>query len=93
MSVTLNPLVQQRIRDLVDSGRYPDVDTVVNDALQMLEVRDHQLAELRAKIQVGIDQADRGELDEWTPELRANIRREAHEAALRGEAPDPDVVP
>lgn len=93
MSVTLDPLVQQLIRDLVDSGRYPDADAVVNDALQMLEVRDHHLAELRAKIQVGIDQADRGELFLLTPELMDQIDREADEMLARGEEPDLDVCP
>jgi antitoxin ParD1/3/4 len=93
MSVTLDPQIEARIRTLIETGRYPDANTVVNDALRVLESRDRQIDELRAKIQIGIDEADRGELDEWTPELRARIRQSAHEVALRGETPDPDVVP
>jgi hypothetical protein len=45
------------------------------------------------KIQADLDEADRGEVDEWTPELRERIRREAQEMYRRGEHPDPAVCP
>ena len=61
--------------------------------MRLLDERERQFDALRAKLQVGLDEADRGETDEWTPELRERLRREAHELYLRGEQPDRDVCP
>ena len=61
--------------------------------MRLLDERERQLDVLRAKIQIGLDEADRGELEEWTPELRDRLRREADEMHRRGEQPDPDVCP
>ncbi|HEY7033561.1 MAG TPA: type II toxin-antitoxin system ParD family antitoxin [Thermomicrobiales bacterium] len=91
MSVTLTPQVEDEIRRWVETGRYADADAVVRDALHLLEEHEGQLDVLRAKLQVGLDEADRGEVDEWTPELRERLRREAQEMYRRGEQPDPDV--
>lgn len=48
---------------------------------------------LRARIQVGLDELDRGEGEEWTPALMERISREADELYRRGEQPDPDAGP
>jgi antitoxin ParD1/3/4 len=92
MSVTLTVQVEGQIRRWIESGEYANADAVVTDALRLLDER-HRLKVLRAKIQVGLDEADWGEVDEWTPELRERLRREAHEMHLRGEEPDQDVTP
>ena len=93
MSVTLTPQVEDRIRRWIETGDYVDADAVVNEALELLEEHRAQRDAFWAKIQVGIDEADRGEVDEWTPELRERLWREANEAFLRGEEPDLDVFP
>lgn len=61
--------------------------------MRLLDERDHQLDDLRAKLHVGLDELDRGEGEEWTPELMERFRREADEMYRRGEQPDPDVCP
>jgi antitoxin ParD1/3/4 len=91
MSITVTPETEREIRHWIESGHYPDADAVLNDALGLLHER--KLATLRAKIQSGLDQIERGEGIELTPEVWDEIEREADEALLRGEQPDPDVCP
>ena len=93
MTITLTPDLEAMIREKVERGDYPDASGVVREALRLLDEREHQLDALRAKLQVGLDELDRGEGDEWTPELMERLSREADEMYRRGEQPDPDVCP
>ena len=93
MTVTLTPDLEAKIREKVERGDYPDANEVVREAMRLLDEREHQLDALRAKLQVGLDELDRGEGDEWTPELMERLSREADEMYRRGEQPDPDVCP
>lgn len=45
----------------VTSGRYASADDVVRDALHGMEERDHRLEVLRREIDLGWEQAERGE--------------------------------
>ena len=92
MSVTLTPELENKIRERVESGRYSDASEVVGDALRLLEEHE-RLQHLRALLDVGRQEALRGELVTYTPELMDEIYREAEEMFLRGEEPDPDVCP
>jgi antitoxin ParD1/3/4 len=92
MNVSLTPELEAMIRQQVDSGRYNNASEVVREALRLLE--DHQRVQhLRSLLAVGLEQAQRGELVEFTPELVEDIARRAKERFLRGEEPDPDVCP
>ena len=92
MNVSLAPELEAMIRERVESGRYTNASEVVQEALRLLE--EHEKVEhLRSLLAVGLEQARRGELVEFTPELMEDIRRRAHERFLRGEEPDPDVCP
>jgi len=91
MTVTLSPKADAIVRELVEGGRYADLDEVIERALEALDYQE-RMERLREMVQVGIDAADRGEVDEWTPELRDRLRREAVEAFERGEQSDPDVL-
>ena len=66
MNVSLTPELEQLIHKKVESGLYLSASEVVREALRLLEERDRlnamKLEELRKEIQIGIDQADRGEL-------------------------------
>ena len=92
MTVTLSPHAEAIIREKVDSGRYGSSDEVIEQALQDLDERE-RLERLQAMLQVGLNADDRGEVDEWTPELRERLHLEALERYRRGEQPDPDVLP
>jgi putative addiction module CopG family antidote len=92
MTVTLSPHAEEIVRELVEAGRYASADEVIERALQALDYQE-RLERLRAMLQIGIDADDRGEVDEWTPELRERLHQEALERYRRGEQPDPDVLP
>ena len=92
MSVQIAPQIEAMIQERVAAGMYPDADAVLREAMRLLD--DHErLQRLRAKIQIGVDQADRGELVDFTPELIEQLGREAEEMFKRGETPKPDVCP
>lgn len=92
MSVTLSPHTEDLIRQKIESGPYRDVDELIADALRALDERD-RLARLRAAIASSDAQIARGEGIPYTDDLMDEIEREAEEALLRGELPDPDVTP
>lgn len=92
MNVTLTPQVEAKIRERVDPGRYGDASEVVQEALRLLEERE-KLEHLRSLVMVGLEEARRADLVEFTPKLMEEIARQAHEQFLRGEEPDPDVCP
>jgi hypothetical protein len=55
----------------------------VIQALQVLE-RAEQLERLRAEIQIGLDQIERGETIEWTEDTMDRLIREAEENSRLG---------
>ena len=93
MAIQLPPEIEASIYQLVERGRFPDATGVVREAMRLLDEHEHQLDDVRAKILGGVEEAERGETDEWTPELRDRLRREALEMVQRGEVPDTDVWP
>jgi antitoxin ParD1/3/4 len=93
MSTAYPPDIEATINKLVESGRYSDPIDALREAVRLLEERERQREALLAKLQVGIDQANRGELIEWTPELREEIKQSARRRAKLGEKPNPDVCP
>jgi antitoxin ParD1/3/4 len=90
MGITLTPRTEEMIRQKIEEGRFSTPDEVIEEALHALDERD-RLQELRAKLQTGIDQLDRGEGVTFTPEWSASRARIAHERAAEGETPHPDV--
>jgi antitoxin ParD1/3/4 len=92
MSVTLTPELEAKIQERVDSGRYGDAAEVISDAMRMLE--EHERSEhLNGLLAVGLEQARRGELVTFTPELFEEIDRRVDEMLLRGEELNPEVCP
>ncbi|MCC7334954.1 MAG: CopG family transcriptional regulator [Pirellulaceae bacterium] len=58
MSIQLSPEDQYAAEALVATGRFPSVEDVVSEGIRQL----FNSEQLRTKLQVGIDQADRGEV-------------------------------
>jgi putative addiction module CopG family antidote len=92
MSVTLTQQTEALIRERLASGRYRDPETVVEQAVRLLDARD-KLDELRALVAEADAEIERGEIVEWTPGLFEELRREATEAALRDDPVPSHVRP
>ncbi len=82
MNISLTPELEQLVKDKVSSGKYHSVSEVMGEALRLLEerdrIREQRLAELKAKIQVGIEASERGEVvdgEEVFAEIEEDIRR------------------
>jgi antitoxin ParD1/3/4 len=93
MSIHVSPDLEERIREKVESGQYDDPSDVIRAAMRLLDTRDRKLQELRELVAEGLAAAERGEVDELTPELMAKIDREADEMIRLGIPPDPHVCP
>ncbi len=85
MHVSLTDRLEAWVREKVDSGLYNNASEVIREALrakmraEMSEAE--RLEALKAEIQIGLDQLDRGEtetltLDHLKAELRAAHRRD-----------------
>lgn len=77
MNISLTPDLEKLIQAKVESGQYLSASEVVSEALYLLRERDQirelRLEELRKEVQIGIDQADRGELLDG-PEVFEKLR-------------------
>jgi antitoxin ParD1/3/4 len=66
LNISLTRELEEFISTHVQSGRYQSASEVVRQGLRLLQeqetTREAQLARLRNQIQIGLDQADRGEL-------------------------------
>ncbi len=70
MNIYLSGEREQIVRSFVQGGQYGSEDEVIDAALRLLQERDDhaKLAVLRREIAVGIEQADRGELEPFDPQ-------------------------
>ena len=91
MRVTLSPESEDRIRQFIDAGAYPDADSVIRDALRLLDEQEHRRQGFRAELQPAVEQAERGELIACLPEQFTELKQRAIESAWQGK-PIRDVV-
>ena len=61
MTETLPADLQQFVQEELAAGRYASPAEVIGEGLRLLRDRERRLQELRAEIQVGIDELERGE--------------------------------
>jgi antitoxin ParD1/3/4 len=84
MNVSLDPQVQKFIEQKVRNGQYASPEEAVNQMLDHVraqeELTPEDLDDLRAEIDIGIAEADRGEFAEFTAEDVIAERR-AHRMA------------
>ncbi|MFM9956974.1 MAG: type II toxin-antitoxin system ParD family antitoxin [Phycisphaerales bacterium] len=80
MNISLTPELEMLVAEKVKSGMYSTASEVVREALRLLQERDEfrkwKLEQLRKEVQIGLDQAERGEVSAWDPE---RVLREARE--------------
>lgn len=69
MHISLTDRLEAWVREKVESGLYNNASEVIREALRTQmraeQTREEKLEALRAELQIGIDQAERGEFVEW----------------------------
>jgi antitoxin ParD1/3/4 len=84
MNISLTPQQEEKIRRRVESGEYASASEVVRSALRLLDrqeqLQEIQIEELRREVQIGLDQAKRGQTrvfdDAEVERLKAECRAE-----------------
>lgn len=83
MNVSLTPELETMVAEKVKSGLYNSASEVVREGLRLVreqdQLREIKLEELRREIQIGIDQADAGQvapLDVEALKVEARRRRD-----------------
>lgn len=84
MNVSLTKELETMVNDKVASGNYHSASEVIREGLRLLQEQDQrkaaEIAYLKAEIQVGLDELDRGEYTTYTDEtlhlLFEEIKRE-----------------
>ncbi len=80
MALQLSSKNQARITELLEHGDYPDADTVVERALELLS-ESERFVELKAMIAAGVEQVAQGKVVEFTPERRQALWQAAIDQA------------
>jgi antitoxin ParD1/3/4 len=84
MTIHLSSDGARYVRSLIDGGRFPTEDAVIEEALRLLKEQEDELKLecLRRDVAAGIEQADRGELAPFDPDATvARIRSRRTTAA------------
>ena len=77
MNISLTGELEQLVQRKVESGRYRSASEVIRAGLRLLDREDEvRLTEMRAQVQAGIEQAERGELVDGE-EAVARVKRRA----------------
>lgn len=92
MVIQLAPETEALLDELVQRGTYPDRESAIAEALRVLKERD-QYALLKAAIDVGFEQYERGETVPWTPDYFDRVRQEAVDLARSGKPIKDEVKP
>jgi antitoxin ParD1/3/4 len=78
MNISLTKEFENYVSQKVESGMYHSASEVIRDGLRLMKERDelHQsrLAELRKDIAVGVDQADRGQVQPFDENIAARVK-------------------
>ena len=83
MNVSLTDELERYVNEKVESGKYRSASEVIREGLRLLKEQDERhrgrVEELRREIQVGIDQADRGQMKPFTEEVVEGIKARGRE--------------
>jgi hypothetical protein len=75
----LTPEQEELLDEIIATREYDDPNQAIIEVFQDAIDSDRELAELRAALQIGIDQRARGEFVEYTAEWRAERLRQVLE--------------
>jgi antitoxin ParD1/3/4 len=70
MTIRLKPEIEGFLRQKVETGQFASVEEAANELLALRreeeELTEEDIAEIRAEVQKGIEQAERGEFSQFT---------------------------
>jgi len=90
MHINLSAEMEQYLQSKVGTGFYSNASEVVRDAIRRMREEDEKLAALRAAVQIGDDQLDRGEGIPYTPERLETITAKTFANSRNGKKVNPD---
>jgi Arc/MetJ-type ribon-helix-helix transcriptional regulator len=90
MALQISPRIQAQIVEMVARGDYPDADSMLEEALELLSERE-RLVELKAMIAVGVEEVAQGKVVEFTPELRETLWQSAVDQAAEERSQSPNA--
>ena len=93
MQVKLDKQAEEFITRKVQEGEFRDAGEAISEAVHRMAEEEAKMRELRAALQIGIDQLDRGEKVRLTPDIAAEIFAEAKRRHESGQARKRDVLP
>lgn len=93
MHINLSPEMEKYLQTKVGTGFYSNASEVVRDAIRRMWAEDEKLEALRAAVQVGDEQLERGEGVAYTPERLDQITEKAFANAHSGKKVSADVAP
>jgi antitoxin ParD1/3/4 len=83
VNISLTPQQEAKVRERVASGDYASVSEVMRAALRLLEqqekLREIQLQELRDEVMIGVEQAERGEIEDFDEDAVKEIKKRGRE--------------
>jgi len=82
---------EAEIQRLIDSGRFENSTAVVVEAIHSLALHNDRVERERQLVEVGLEQAHRGELIDDSPDFRQALRSTARNLAASDAPLDPDV--
>ncbi len=91
MPIYLHPDISEKIRALIDSGHFADETDVIDQALDLLAIREKKLERLRTGLAIGEVQEHHGDMFELTPERVDQIKQYARQNWRNGK-PVKDAV-
>jgi len=92
MHINLSPEIEQYLQAKVGTGFYSNASEVVRDAIRRMWEEDEALEKLRASIQVGEAQFERGEGIPYSAARLELITEKAFSNARQGKKINPDVT-
>jgi antitoxin ParD1/3/4 len=92
MHINLSAEMEQYLQSKVGTGFYSNASEVVRDAIRRMREEDEKVAALRAAVQIGDEQIERGEGILYTPERLEAITAKAFANSRQGKKVNPDVT-
>ena len=87
MTITLTPELEKLVKEKVDRGAYDSAEAFVGEAVQRLieeeRAEDAHLDEIRAHVDAGDSEIERGEYFEYDESTIAELARDVHERGLK----------